>query len=94
MPVTGRTAETLGVKAGEGLYIEAVEAGSPAAEARLQSGFLVLGLEGQRTGDLRRFAGLLIDRKKGESLRLAVVVPRKVGGYVEFRQGVVELRLR
>lgn len=94
VPVTGRTAENLGVKAGEGLYVEAVDTGSPAAEARLQSGFLVLGLEGQRTGDLRDFAGLLIDRKKGETLRLSVVVPRKVGGYVEFRQGVVELRLR
>ncbi len=94
LPVTGRTAEQLGVKAGDGLYVEAVEAGSPAAEARLQSGFLVVGLEGQRTGDLRHFAGLLTDKKKGQTLRLAVVVPSRAGGYVEFRQGVVDLRLR
>ncbi len=94
LEVTGRTAEQLGVKAGEGLYVEEVEAGGPAAEVRLQRGYLVVGVEGQSIGDLRHFAGVVADKKKGENLRLTVVVPRRAGGYVEFRQGLVDIRVR
>lgn len=94
LEVTGQTAQRLGVKAGEGLYVEEVESGSPAADAHIQRGFLVVGVEGQTLGDLRNFAGIVIGKNKGDTIRLTVVVPRRVGGYMEFRQGVVELRTR
>ncbi len=89
------TAERLGIRSGENLYIEEVEAGSPGARANLQRGQLLAGINGQPTGDLRALAAALAGVKKGDKARLSVIVPRRFGGgYVEFRQGTVDIELR
>jgi S1-C subfamily serine protease len=89
------TAERLGIRPDENLYIEEVEAGSPAAQANLQRGQLLAGINGQPTTDLRSMAAALAGAKKGDKARLTVIVPRRFGGgYVEFRQALVDLELR
>jgi S1-C subfamily serine protease len=95
LELTVQTAERLGVHAGEGLYIEEVEKGGPAEAAGLQRGFLLAGIEGQATGELRNVAEILSAKKKGARVHLAIVVPRRLAGtYIEFRQGTAEVQLR
>jgi C-terminal processing protease CtpA/Prc len=93
--LTGQTAERLGIQAGERLFIEEVEKDGPADRAKLQKGFLLAGLDGQNTGEVRAVAELLFAKKKGEPVQLLVIVPRQLGTrYVEFRQATVEVVVR
>ncbi len=93
--LTPQTAARFQVNPGEGLFIEQVERNGPADKARLQSGFLLTGIDDQPAGDLNRVARILSQKKTGELARLTVVVPRRIGsGYVEFRQGTAELTVR
>ena len=40
-------------------------------------------------------AGVLAGKARGETVHLGVVVPRRIGAaFLEFRQGVAEIRLR
>ncbi len=92
---SAETAQRFGLNTGDGLFIEAVEAGSPAGAARLERGFLLTGIEGQPARELRIVGEVLATRKSGDTITLTVIVPRRLGGsYVEFRQGTVELRVR
>ena len=53
------------------------------------------GLDGQPAAEIRTVGEILSGKQKGESVTLAVAVPRRVGGnYIEFRQGTVELEVR
>jgi serine protease Do len=95
LEVTPQAAERLGVRPGEALFIEEVEKKGPAERAQLQRGYLLAGIDGQNAAKLRTVAEALYSRKKGDTVRLAVVVPRRLGGsYVEFRQGIVEVEVR
>lgn len=95
LEVTPPAAERLGVRPGESLYIDEVEKGGPAAEAELQRGYLVAAIDGQSATKLRAVAEALLDRKKGDSVQLTVIVPRRLGAsYMEFRQGTVAVKLR
>jgi S1-C subfamily serine protease len=95
LELTQGTAERLGIRSGENLYIEEVEPGSPAEKAKLQRGQLLAGINGQPTGDLRSLASALAGTARGDKARLSVIMPRRFGGgYVEFRQGMVDLELR
>jgi len=95
LELTGQTAERLGIQAGERLFIEEVEKDGPADRAKLQKGFLLAGLDGQNTGEVRAVAELLFGKKKGEPVQLLVIVPRQLGSrYVEFRQATMEVVVR
>jgi len=95
LEVTPQTAERLGIKAGQGLFIEEVEKRSPAERVQLQRGYLVSAIEGKAAADLRTIAEALAAKGKGEMVRLGVIVPRRLGAsYVEFRQGVVDVEVR
>jgi S1-C subfamily serine protease len=92
---TARTAERWGIKEGEGLFVEEVEEGSPADRAGLQRGFLLAGVDGRVASDLRAVGHVLSEKKRGETIRLRVIVPRRMGAsYVEFREGMVDVQVR
>jgi S1-C subfamily serine protease len=92
--VTAQSAEQLGVPAGQGLYIQEVEKDGPAARVDLRRGHLLAGIDGASVGDLRTAGQILSNKKKGDTTRLNVVIPRRIGNYVELRQAVVEAQVR
>jgi S1-C subfamily serine protease len=55
---------------------------------------LLAAVDGQNAASLRNLAEALSNKKKGQTVELTVVVPRRLGGYVELHQGTVELDVR
>jgi len=92
--LTPELIQALGVKGKVGLLIAEVDKGGPAEQAKLQRGFLITGIEGQATAYLMTAAELLADKKKGERVRLAVLVPQRTGNLVGYRQGTVDVKVR
>ncbi len=68
----GSLASALGRASGQGVLVEAVEAGSPAAEAGLRPGDTLLGLNGQALGVPRDLARALLLTRPGEEVTLTV----------------------
>jgi S1-C subfamily serine protease len=88
-------ARGLGIQPGQGLFIEEVEKGSPAARAELQRGFFLAAIDGQMASDLRVLTEVLAAKEQGDKVRLGVVVPRRLGAsFIEFQQGTVEIEVR
>ncbi len=78
-----------------GLSISELEKDGPADRARLQPGFVLTSVDGKAAADLRSVAELLQARKPGESTQLSLVAPRQLGnGFIEFRQGTVDIPVR
>jgi serine protease Do len=95
LEVTPQTAQRLGIRAGENLYIEQVEKGGPAERAQLQPGYLLRAIDGQSAAELRAVTSVLTQKQKGDAVHLTVVVPRRLGAsYVQFQQGTVDVVLR
>lgn len=95
LELTPQTAGRLGVKPGEALFIEEVEKNGPAEEAQLQRGYLLVGIDGQTTGEIKAAASILFAKKRGDRAGLGVIVPRRIGGnFIEFRQGTVDVQVR
>ena len=95
LEATPRTAQRLGIRPGEGLFVEDVEKDSPAEQAQLERGYIVTAIEGQKAAHPRAVALALAGSKKGDAVHLTVVVPRRIGSsFVEFRQGTVEVQVR
>jgi S1-C subfamily serine protease len=95
LELTPQTAGRLGIKAGEGLFIEEVEKDGPADRGQLQRGYLLSSIAGQPTSEIKAAADLLSGKKKGEQVSLTVIVPRRLGAnFMEFRQGKVEVTVR
>lgn len=92
--LTPELIQRLGVKGKVGLLIAEVEKGGPAEQAELQSGFLITGIEGQTTAYLMTAADILSDKKKGERVRLTVLVPQRAGNLVGYRQGTADVKVR
>lgn len=92
---TPKTARWRGLPEGEGLYIDAVEKNGPADRAQLERGFVVTAIEGIKATSLKAVAVALSELKRGDTVNLTVVVPRRLGAsYVEFRQGTVAVPVR
>ncbi len=92
---SAQAAQRFGINPGEGLFIENVEAGSPAARAGLERGYLLTAVDGNTAQELRIVGEALSGKNKDDQVRLTVVIPRRLGSsYVEFRQGTVELKIR
>jgi serine protease Do len=95
LEITPQTAQKLGVRPGEALYVDGVEKNSPAEKADLQRGFLLAAIDGQNVTSLRAVAEALAGRKKGDPARLTLVVPRRLGNsFMQYRQGTIDLELR
>ncbi len=93
--LTPQSAQRLGLPATEGLVIQEVEKGSPADRAKLVKGYVLTSIEGRETPDLRSLVEVLPSKKKGDSVHLGVIAPRRIGGgFVELRQGTVDVPLR
>ena len=92
--LTPELVQSLGVKGKVGLLIAEVEKGGPAEQAKLQSGFLITGIEGQTTAYLMTAADILSDKQKGERVRLTVLVPQRAGNLVGYRQGTADVKVR
>jgi S1-C subfamily serine protease len=94
LEINAQAASGLGVQPGEALFIEEVEKGSPADRAQIQRGFLLAALDNRTTATLRDVAEVLSSRKKGETVRLTLIVPRRLRGYVQLERGAVDLEVR
>jgi S1-C subfamily serine protease len=95
LEVTSQTAERLGVRAGEALFIDEVEKNGPAGRAKVERGFLLAAIDGQDATKLNAVTAILATKKPGDTASLSVIVPRRLGAsFVEFRKGVVEVELR
>jgi len=93
--LTAQTAARLGVRGLEGMWVSDVEKNGPAARAGLDRGALVTAVDGQSSATLLNVVDALADKRRGDPVRLTVVVPRAMGGgFVEVRQGTVELAVR
>lgn len=93
--LTPQVAASFQVNPGEGLYIESVEPGSPAARVRVPAGSLLVGLDDQVVGSLFQVADVLMRKASGDPVILTLVVPRRLGAaYVEYRQVRIEARVR
>jgi len=85
----------LGGQENKGMFIEQVEKDGPADRAQLQRGFLLLSVDGQAASDLKAVGSVLSDKAKGERVKLAVMVQRRLAaGFVEYRQGTVDVEVR
>ena len=89
-----QAAAGLGVRPGESLFIDAVEKGSPAERAQLKRGYLLAAADQQNTTTLRDLVDVLAEKKKGDSIRARVVVPRRLGAYVQLQPGTANLEVR
>jgi serine protease Do len=77
----------LGLENG-GFAITSVDRGSPAAEAGIQRGFILEGIDGQALDSITSAARILAKHKKGTIAKLQVVAPRPP------RRGTVEVSVR
>jgi S1-C subfamily serine protease len=94
-PLTEAQADSLNLKAAEGLLVTGVEKNSPAGRAQFQSGMILTGVDNISVADLVNVANVLGNKKAGEAVKLAVIVPRRVnGGYLPFQQGTVLVPVR
>jgi serine protease Do len=89
-----QTARQLGVNPGDGLYIEDVEADGPAGQVKLQRGFILTGIDRVKAREIRIVGERLSSTKRGDSITLSLIAPLRVGNFVEFRQGTVEVKVR
>jgi serine protease Do len=94
LEITPQAAAGLGVSPGEALFIDDVEKGSPAERAEIQRGCLLAAVDNQNAASLRNVAEVLTNKKKGDSVRLSLVLPRRLGAYVQLQQGTVDLETR
>jgi serine protease Do len=92
---TAAAAQRMGIREGQGLFVDTVEAQSPAANAGFQKGYLLTGIEGATAADIRTVGEILAAKNKGDKVELALIVPRRRGSnYVELQQGSVQLEVR
>lgn len=86
--VTPAIAMRAGLDSTEGLILTAVEPDSPAAEARLGRGMILLGVNGQAVNGITSTARFLNSLKRGASFKAMMLAGRPL------RRAVVELRVR
>ncbi len=91
--MTPELAEGLGMN-WRGLLVSAVDRSSAAAEAELQRGMVITGIDGQAVADVRTAAKRLYTKAKGDKVIMDVVMPRHRGAFVQYLQGRVELAIR
>lgn len=79
----------------DGFQISEVQPDGPAAKAGLQRGMVIRAIDGQTPpNDVTGVAKMLYPKKKGDPVRLDIVVAERVGNFNVLRSGRVELLTR
>lgn len=91
--MTPELAEGLGMN-WRGLLVSSIDRDSAAAEAELQRGMVITGIDGQAISDVRTAAKRLYTKAKGDKVMLDIVMPRHRGAFVQYLQGRAELIFR
>jgi len=84
----------LGYQGRNGLLVTAVEKGSPAAEAGIQKGMLVVGLGQVPARTLEELPRKVRQLKGGEQVMVTVLGAMKQGNFIALRSGTVTLKAR
>ncbi|MBN2508483.1 MAG: trypsin-like peptidase domain-containing protein [Verrucomicrobia bacterium] len=92
--LTPQLAESLGLFRVAGILIADVEKASPGAEAELQPGMVITGVDGQETDRVVTLARRLHARAKGDVVKLDIVAPVQRGILLRITSGVVALKVR
>ncbi|MBC8095786.1 MAG: PDZ domain-containing protein [Akkermansiaceae bacterium] len=71
--------------------IAGVESDSPAAEAGLRKNMLITAVNDQTPGDIKSFAKMLNESKRGEPVIMNVLIPQRSGFWL---RGTAELTAR
>lgn len=99
--LTPQLAASLGLGDKRGVLISSVEADSPADAAGLQKGMIITTVDGQITWHDRQpapsyvpVAKALHAKGKGDKSQFEVIIPVRVGRYIQFQQAKVEVPVR
>jgi S1-C subfamily serine protease len=93
-PLTEAQATNFKLAPSEGLLVENVEKASPADNAQLEAGMVVTKVEGVPVSDLVNISNVLGNKKRGESVHLAVKVANRYGGMIRVMEGTVDVAVR
>ena len=91
--LTPRLAAYFGVEQGSGFVIASVVDNSPAAQY-LQAGMLVTGIDGRVPQNLVEAARILYTKKKGDKVRLDLLIQRQQGAFIMKNASAVELPIQ
>jgi serine protease Do len=93
--VSPRKGQASGSNETKELFVEDVEKNGPAAQAGIERGHYVTGVEGQKVPGLKAFGAALSNAKRGETINVSLQARRRhSSGFVELREGAVQLRVR
>jgi serine protease Do len=99
--LTPQLADTLGLGDKRGVIINEVEEGSPAARAGLKKSMIITMVDGQVTWHERQpapsyvpVAKALYARARGDKSRFEVIIPQRVGRFIQFQEANVEVAVR
>jgi S1-C subfamily serine protease len=100
--VTPQLADALGLGDKRGVIINRVEPNSPAARAGLRKNMIITTVDGQVTwhSDSQPapsyvpVAKALYGKKKGEQSQFGVIIPQRIGRYLQFQQATVTVSVR
>jgi len=93
--ITPQMAARLRWRDGQGLLIEKVEPGSPAAAAELKSGMLLTGFGQTAINEVRDMGMALTSASELATNKLSLIVPQQISnGQVQLRQATAEIKLR
>lgn len=87
-------AARLGLRTGQGMLVQAVEQGGPAARAGVQADMVLTGINQTTVGGLRDAGLALVGVPDGGKASLTLLAHRQTGGFLQVRQGTVEVQLR
>ncbi|MCW5558904.1 MAG: trypsin-like peptidase domain-containing protein [Verrucomicrobiae bacterium] len=79
---------------GGGLVIDRIEAGGPAAAARLRPGIVIAAADGRRAETLVQFARQTHGKPRGDAMNLSIVLEETFGQYLRRTEGQVEIQVR
>jgi S1-C subfamily serine protease len=92
--LTPQSAGELGINPEDAVAIETIEKGSPAEKAELRRGYLLEAVDDRKTGNLQSLADVVSSKKRGDSVRLTVIAPRRYGAMLQLQQGTVIMQVR
>jgi serine protease Do len=99
--LTPQLAADLGLGDKRGVFISDVEEGSPAAAAGLQKNMIITTVDGEVAWQEKQpapsyvpVARALHSKSKGDKSQLEVIVPVRIGRYLQFQQAKVEVTVR
>jgi serine protease Do len=92
--LTPELANGIGLFRTEGLLVAGVDRGSPAAAVELQRGMVITSIDSEAIDDVVTAAKKLHNKRKGDKIRLELVIPVQRGNFVRLTQGAVDVAIR